>query len=104
MRYRTAYAVEVWPIKIAQAQLEAAERSAFAVTRNDTVATLRLRIEATGQQPLSQLPIQRLRLYLEGESPLVHALHELLLNSVASITSVSYTHLDVYKRQTYTRT
>ena len=86
VRYRTAYAVEVWPIKIAQAQLEAAERSAFAVTRNDTVATLRLRIEATGQQPLSQLPIQRLRLYLEGESPLVHALHELLLNSVASIT------------------
>ncbi|HQY50627.1 MAG TPA: type VI secretion system baseplate subunit TssF, partial [Thermomonas sp.] len=86
IRYRTAYAVEVWPIRIAQAQLEAAERSAFAVTRNDTVATLRLRIETTGQQPLSQLPIQRLRLYLEGESPLVHALHELLLNSVASIT------------------
>ena len=86
VRYRTAYAVDVWPIRIAQAQLEAAERSAFAVTRHDTVATLRLRIETTGQQPLSQLPIQRLRFYLEGESPLVHALHELLLNSAANIT------------------
>lgn len=86
VRYRTAYPVEVWPIRIAHAQLEAAERSAFAVTRNDTIATLRLRIEATGQQPLSKLPIERLRLYLDGESPFVHALHELLLNSVAGIT------------------
>ena len=50
------------------------------------MATLRLRIEATGQAPLSALPIRRLRLYLDGESPLVHALHELLLNSAASIT------------------
>ena len=86
VRYRTAYPVEVWPIRIAAASLEAAERSAFAVTRDDTVATLRLRIETTGKMPLSELPIQRLRLYLEGESPLVHALHEILLNSAASIT------------------
>ena len=86
VRYRTAYPVQVWPIRIAAAQLEAAERSAFAVTRSDTVATLRLRIEASGQAPLSKLPIERLRLYLDGESPLVHALHELLLNSVAGIT------------------
>lgn len=86
VRYRTAYPVQVWPIRIAEARLEAAERSAFAVTRNDTVATLRLRIEATGQMPLSQLVIPRLRLYLDGESPLVHALHELLLNSAAGIT------------------
>lgn len=86
IRYRTAYPVEMWPIRVAQAQLEAAERSAFAVTRNDTVATLRLRIEATGQLGLSQLPIRQLRFYLDGESPLVHALHELLLNSAAGIT------------------
>ncbi|MFT4179230.1 MAG: type VI secretion system baseplate subunit TssF [Thermomonas sp.] len=86
VRYRTAYPVEVWPLRIADARLEAAERSAFAVTGSDTVATLRLRIEATGQEPLSKLKIPRLRLYLDGESPLVHALHELLLNSAASIT------------------
>jgi type VI secretion system protein ImpG len=86
IRYRTGYPVDVWPIRIADARLEAAERSAFAVTRTDTVATLRLRIEPTAQLPLSKLPIQRLRLYLDGESPLVHALHELLLNATASIT------------------
>ena len=86
VRYRTGYPVEVWPIRIADARLEAAERSAFAVTGTDTVATLRLRIEPTAQLPLSKLPIQRLRLYLDGESPLVHAMHEILLNSVAGIT------------------
>ncbi len=86
IRYRTGYPVEVWPIRIADARLEAAERSAFAVTRDETVATLRLRIEATGQAELSKLPIERLRIYLDGESPLVHAMHEILLNSVAGIT------------------
>ena len=49
------------------------------MTQDETVATLRLRIEATGQTPLGELPIERLRIYLDGESPLVHALHELLL-------------------------
>lgn len=86
VRYRTGYPVEVWPIRIADARLEAAERSAFAVTQDETVATLRLRIESTGQAELSKLPIERLRLYLDGESPLVHAMHEILLNSVAGIT------------------
>ena len=86
VRYRTGYPVEVWPIRIADARLEAAERSAFAVTQDDTVATLRIRIEATGQLPLSKLPIERLRLYIDGESPMVHALHELMLNSAAGIT------------------
>lgn len=86
VRYRTGYPVEIWPIRIADARLESAERSAFAVTEDQTVATLRLRIEATGQAELSKLSIKRLRIYLDGESPLVHAMHELLLNSVAGIT------------------
>jgi type VI secretion system protein ImpG len=86
VRYRTGYPVEVWPIRIADARLEAAERSAFAVTQDDTVATLRIRIEPSGALPLSKMPIQRLRLYIDGESPLVHALHELLLNSATGIT------------------
>ena len=86
MRYRTCYDVDVLPIRIVQARLEAAERSAFAVSQAATVATLRLRVEATGAEPLSQLGIQRLRLYLDGESPLVHALHEILLNSADSVS------------------
>lgn len=86
VRYRTAYPVEIWPLRIAAARLEPAERSAFALGTAGSVATLRIRIEASGQTPLSQLPVRRLRFHLDGESPLVHALYEILLNSTNGIT------------------
>lgn len=86
LRYRTAYPVEVWPVQISEARFEPIERSAFAVQGADTVATVRIRLAPVGQFPLRELGIERLRLYLDGESPLVHALYELLLNSVSTVT------------------
>lgn len=86
VRYRTAYPVEVWPLRVADARLEAAERSAFVSGGDGSVATLRLRLEPTGQTPLAQLPVNRLRFHLDGESPLVHALYEILLNSTERIS------------------
>src|SRR3546814_8555451 len=38
------------------------------------------------QAKFKQLGLDRLRLYLDGESPLVHALYELLLNSVDAVS------------------
>src|SRR3546814_1358956 len=52
----------------------------------DTVATVRIRLATTGQAKFKQLGLDRLRLYLDGESPLVHALYELLLNSVDAVS------------------
>jgi len=86
VRYRTAYPVDAWPVRVADARLEAAERSAFAPGAGGSVATLRIRIEPEGQLQLSQLPIDSLRFHLDGESPLVHALFELLLNSTTRIS------------------
>ncbi|NZA28605.1 type VI secretion system baseplate subunit TssF [Luteimonas sp. SJ-92] len=86
VRYRTAYPVEIWPLRVADARLEPAERSAFALHGAGSVATLRIRLEAEGQAPLSQLDVRRLRFYLDGESPLVHALYEILLNSTSTIS------------------
>lgn len=86
VRYRTAYPVEVWPLQIAEAGFEPIERSAFALGGGDTVATVRIRLAPRGQVPLKQLGLRRLRLYLDGESPLVHALYELLLNSVSAVS------------------
>ncbi len=85
VRYRTAYPVEIWPLKVADAKLESAERSAFALQGAGSVATLRIRVEASGQAPLPQLGVRRLRFYLDGETPLVHALYEILLNSTGEI-------------------
>jgi type VI secretion system protein ImpG len=86
VRYRTAYPVEVWPLQVSEAKLESAERSAFALGNSTRVATLRLRLESTGNASLGQLPIERLRFHIDGESPLAHALYEIVLNSTESIT------------------
>ncbi len=89
VRYRTAYPVEVWPLKIAQAAFESVERSAFAVRGTDVTASVRIRLEVVGKTSFAALDPRQLRFYLDGESPLVHALHELLLNSVESVTAVA---------------
>jgi type VI secretion system protein ImpG len=89
VRYRTCYPVEVWPLKIAEASFESVERSAFAVRSVDVAASVRIRLEVVGKTTFAALDPRRLRFYLDGESPLVHALHELLLNSVESVTAVS---------------
>jgi type VI secretion system protein ImpG len=89
VRYRTAYPVEVWPLAVADARFEPVERSAFAVNTADVAAHLRVRIDTVGQATFDKLDVRRLRFYLDGESPLVHTLHELLLNNVASVTAVA---------------
>lgn len=86
VRYRTAYSVEVWPVQVAEAAFEPIERSAFALNGNDSVATVRIRLQLQGQAAFKTLGMQRLRFYLDGESPLVHALYELLLNNVSCVT------------------
>jgi len=86
VRYRTAYPVEVWPLQVAEARLEPLEKSAFATTHAGIAANLHLRIEATGQTPLNEMSVDRIRFYLDGEGPLVHTLYELLLNNVKAIT------------------
>jgi len=89
VRYRTAYPVEVWPISVTEAVFEPVERSAFAVHSADVAASVRIRLETTGKAGFSELDVQRLRFHIDGESPLAHALHELLLNNVESVSVVA---------------
>lgn len=86
VRYRTAYPVQVWPLQVAAAKLEAAERSAFALGAASRVATLRITLRASGSEPLSKLPLRSLRFHVDGESPLAHALHEIVLNSTEAVS------------------
>lgn len=86
VKYRTAYDVDVWPVSVVEARCEALERSAFSARSTSAVAMLRIRVQADPQAQLAQLGIERLRFYIDGESPVVHALYELLLNSVERIT------------------
>jgi len=49
------------------------------------VAVIRLRLGCIGDVTLPALDLDRLRFYLDGESPLMHALYELLCNNVQQI-------------------
>ena len=86
VRYRNAWPVEVWPVEVVSAECESVERSAFSQRTHNTAATIRVKLQAQGQVSLAQLGMTRLRFYLDGESPVVHALYELLLNSCDRIT------------------
>lgn len=86
VKYRTAYDVEVWPISVVEARVEALERSAFAARSANAVATVRIRVQADAGVAIGALGIDRLRFYIDGESPVVHALYELMLNSVERLS------------------
>lgn len=88
VRYRNAWPVEVWPLEVTAARCESIERSAFALRGAETAATISVRVETRGQASFAQLGVDTLRFYLDGESPLVHALHELLLNSTSRVQIV----------------
>lgn len=85
-RFRNAYPVELWPISMSHASFEPIQRADFALRQLDAVAIVRLRINAHPGLFLNDLGIDKLRFFLQGEPPAMHALYELLFNNVARIT------------------
>ena len=84
-RFRTAYPVDLWPVSVADGRFELVNRGDFSLRRGGAAAIVRIRIQAHPGQTLNELGIDRLRFFLQGEPPLMHALYELLFNSVARI-------------------
>lgn len=89
VRYRTAYAVEVQPLRVAEARFESIEHSAFAASGSDAAAVVRIRLEAGEKAGFDKLDVRNLCFYLDGESPLVHALYELLLNNASEVIATA---------------
>ncbi|SMC22853.1 type VI secretion system protein ImpG [Andreprevotia lacus DSM 23236] len=85
-RFRTAYPVELWPVTVADARFEPIQRADFALRREDAAAIVRIRIQAHPGQFLNDMGIDKLRFFLQGESPVMHALYELLFNNVHKTT------------------
>lgn len=92
-RFRTAYPVELWPLEVKSARFELPTPG---VGPEEGVRTvLRLELKTFAGLPLSELkervseseerPLQRLRLYLQGEGKVVYSLYEHLLNDVVAV-------------------
>jgi type VI secretion system protein ImpG len=77
-RFRTCYPTTLWPIQMKSARFEPGDPS---VTGSKSGSILRLELQCLPGMTFQELQLDKLRIYLDGESQLVHALYELLLNN-----------------------
>lgn len=85
-RFRTCYPVDLLPLSLTAARLELTASSEHLRRMvPDAAAVLTLELETHGDLEISQIGIQRLRFFLDGEPPLMHLLYEVLLSSVQRV-------------------
>ncbi|HYR91346.1 MAG TPA: type VI secretion system baseplate subunit TssF [Terriglobia bacterium] len=76
--FRTCYPVTLWPIRVTGASVSTANRFASPGMPGDAAAVIRIGLECLAGLRFSQLPIQSIRFYLNGESAAVNTLYEFL--------------------------
>jgi len=81
-RFRTCYPVTLWPLEVASARFDAPDRISPAPK---AAAVIRLELRCLGGTSFADLTLNSLRFFLHGESPLVYALYELLLNNTCQV-------------------
>ena len=86
--FRTAYDVDLWPFRVAEAEWRLPEqlpRQPRATDGQQASAALRLRLKCLPDVSFAGLPMRRLRIFLAGDSPVVYTLHELLASKCIEI-------------------
>ncbi len=84
-RYRTGYPVQLWPVRIADAGVIRPPFPRGLNVPRGAVAALRIQLEAEAGQRFADLTMDRLRLYLKGESETIALLYEVLFNHVLAV-------------------
>ncbi|UXY14565.1 type VI secretion system baseplate subunit TssF [Chitiniphilus purpureus] len=80
-KFRTCYPVDLYPLSLSSARLELTSGSAhLRRLAPDAAAVLTLEFETHGDLDISQIGLDALRLFLDGEPALMHLLYELLLS------------------------
>ncbi len=81
-RFRTCYPTTLWPIEVKSAKFESVDQP---VGGSKSGAVLKLELQCLAGISFAELKLDRLRFYLDGESQIVQALYELLLNHLYEI-------------------
>lgn len=84
-KFRTCYGTTLWPLTVSEAQWLTPDRLSSPVKASDAVAVLRVELSCLPDVTFDKLEVRSLRLYLNGESRLVHTLYELLCTKCARI-------------------
>ncbi len=83
-KFRTCYDTTLWPLRVTAAQWTTPDRL-HPPLRSSAAAALRLELRCLPDVSLEKLELSALRFYLNGESAVVFALYELLLNNTIEI-------------------
>jgi type VI secretion system protein ImpG len=83
--FRTGYRTELWPVRLNEARLMPPPFPSGYQPPPRTAAALRLELECSGDLPLAELSLDRLRFFLNGENAAVALLYEILFNHVRQI-------------------
>ncbi|MGH7916730.1 MAG: type VI secretion system baseplate subunit TssF, partial [Candidatus Binataceae bacterium] len=81
-RFRTCYPVTLWPLEVASARFDAPDRYNPPPA---AAAVIRLELRCLGGLNFSELDLDTLRFFLNGEGPLVYALYELLFRNACQV-------------------
>ncbi|MBK9169574.1 MAG: type VI secretion system baseplate subunit TssF [Bryobacterales bacterium] len=85
-KFRTCYDTTLFPLKIVSAEWTTPDRLKPPVKTTDSVAAIRLVVECTSPEVrLSQMEMDKMRFFLNGEGVLVYKLYELLCSKVTRI-------------------
>ncbi len=84
-KYRTAYAVTLWPVALTQAKFQPPPFPGALRPPAGAAAALRLTLETQGGAKLGELSLDRLRFHLLGEPQLVAGLYESLFNNTLQV-------------------
>jgi type VI secretion system protein ImpG len=84
-KFRTCYPVTLWPLAVSDARLHSQPFPAGLLPPPRTAAILRLRLECLAGATFAELTLDRLRLFLDGENPLIADLYELIFNHTTQV-------------------
>lgn len=84
-RYRTCYETTLWPIEVVDAAIDFPPLADHFHPPAGAAAVVRLRLRTHGELALADLKLDTLRLCLDGDSALMAALYEHLLNRAVGV-------------------
>ncbi|WP_031500531.1 type VI secretion system baseplate subunit TssF [Bryobacter aggregatus] len=84
-KFRTCYDLTLYPVTAASAEFATPDRLRPALKATDAQYAIPVRFTAPGDVNLSQLKLDKLQLYLNGESATIHSLYEVLCSRVTRI-------------------
>lgn len=84
-RFKTAYAVDLWPFTVGECEWRQPERLTDPVRVPGAAGVLRLKLECARDVSFEQLNPRRLRFHLAGEPNVVYTLYELLCRNCVTV-------------------